>query len=137
MRLYRGLENRGNGERVGGGAAEEEQKRCLQLTDKIASQLSGISSAATPPYCSSTYADRLTLTRTRAFTFPARGKSTGVPVFANLLFKLGGTIQIPTSRREPRLVWDDARVPTRPRVPAFRPGKRSPGIGYSGGNCLP
>lgn len=40
------------------------------------------------------------LAETHAYTFPARSKSAGVPVFANLLFKLSGTIQIPTSQQE-------------------------------------
>ncbi|ROL40819.1 hypothetical protein DPX16_9813 [Anabarilius grahami] len=91
----------GQKQRDGGGwRGWKAKENCLQLPDKIASQLSGISRAVTPPYCSPTYADRLALAETHTYTFPARSKSTGVPVFANLLFKLSGTIQIPTSQKE-------------------------------------
>lgn len=97
-RMHRGP---GQKQRDGGGCRGWKAKEnCLQLPDKIASQLSGISRAVTPPYCSPTYADRLVLAETYTYTFPARSKSTGVPVFANLLFKLSGTIQIPTSQQE-------------------------------------
>lgn len=97
-RMHRGP---GQKQRDGGGwRGWKAKENCLQLPDKIASQLSGISRAVTPPYCSPTYADRLALTETHTYTFPARSKSTGIPVFANLLFKLSGTIQIPTSQQE-------------------------------------
>lgn len=95
--------HRGPGQKQGdGGGCKwwKAKENCLQLPDKIASQLSGISRAVTPPYCSPTYADRLMLEETHTYTFPACSKSTGVPVFANLLFKLSGTIQIPTSQQD-------------------------------------
>ncbi len=97
-RMHRGP---GQKQRDGGGCRGWKAKEnCLQLPDKIASQLSGISRAVTPPYCFSTYADRLVLAKTHTYRFPAHSKSTGVSVFANLLFKLSRPIQIPMSQQE-------------------------------------